>query len=50
MKRDIEVNKHLEQKGWKVIRFWGKEILKNVKLCVDKIEMEVENRRVKKWV
>lgn len=47
MQRDIEVNERLKQEGWKVIRFWGKEILKDVKLCADKIEAEVENRRVK---
>ena len=47
MQRDIEVNERLKQEGWKVIRFWGKEILKDVKLCADKIEAEVENQRVK---
>lgn len=47
IQRDIEVNERLTKEGWKVIRFWGKEILKDVKLCADKIEAEVENRRVK---
>ena len=47
MQRDVEVNERLKQEGWKVIRFWGKEILKNVELCADKIEAEVKNQGVK---
>lgn len=47
IQRDIEVNERLTKEGWKVIRFWGKEILKNVKLCADKVEAEVKNQGVK---
>lgn len=32
--RDEEVNKELLFKGWTVVRFWGKDILKNVDECV----------------
>lgn len=38
IQRDIEVTNELETKGWIVIRFWGKEIKKNVSGCADKIE------------
>lgn len=38
MERDERVNQELEYLGWKVIRFWGKEILKDTKKCVDAIE------------
>jgi len=38
IERDKEVNKFLQKEGWKVIRFWGKDILKNVQKCADKIE------------
>lgn len=38
MARDTEVNEFLQKNGWKVIRFWGKEIMSNPKLCADKIE------------
>lgn len=39
--RDDEVNKQLLFQGWTVIRFWGKEIMKNVEVCVQVIEEAV---------
>ena len=38
IRRDIEVTNELEAQGWIVIRFWGKEIKKNVSGCADEIE------------
>ena len=38
IQRDIEVNKHLAEEGWIVLRFWGYEIKKNCNECADKIE------------
>ncbi len=39
--RDKEVNRKLENDGWTVIRFWGKEILKETDKCVEKVESEI---------
>ena len=36
--RDDEINKKLLFLGWTVIRFWGKDILKNTDTCVKVIE------------
>ncbi len=36
--RDEEVNKQLLFQGWTVIRFWGKDILKNTEECIRVIE------------
>lgn len=36
--RDDEANKRLLYLGWTVIRFWGKDILKDVETCVKVIE------------
>lgn len=38
MERDEEVNKQLLFMGWTVIRFWGKDILKNTDECMKVIE------------
>lgn len=38
MERDNEINKQLLFMGWTVIRFWGKEILKDVDNCVRVVE------------
>jgi len=38
MERDKEVNEILESEGWTIIRFWGKEIKKDVKACADIVE------------
>ena len=38
MQRDKEVTEYLQNNGWTVIRFWGKDIKKNPGKCVDVIE------------
>lgn len=38
MERDNETNKKLLFMGWTVIRFWGKDILKNIDDCISVIE------------
>ena len=48
MQRDDEINRKLLYMGWTVIRFWGKEITKNVDECVKVVEetifdMQIEN-------
>ncbi len=49
IQRDIEVNEELLKSGWKVLRFWGKDITKNLRNCTDKIieaiyEFKKENK------
>lgn len=43
--RDIEVTKELNAQGWIVLRFWGKQILKNTQACIDKILEAVNSRK-----
>lgn len=45
MARDAEVNAALEEQGWLVLRFWGKEISKDVSGCADAVEKAVRERR-----
>ena len=42
MKRDIVVNEQLLSKNWKVLRFWSKEIQKELESCIEKIRQEIE--------
>ena len=44
MERDSEVNSILAQDGWVVIRFWGKQIQKDVCHCADIVEVEFRKR------
>ena len=37
MERDKEVDAKLEEMGWRVIRFWSKEVIKNTDKCVQSI-------------
>ncbi len=37
IERDLEVNKKLSSDGWTVLRFWGKEVEKNLDECISKI-------------
>ena len=39
MQRDIEVNTFLESQNWKILRFWSKEITKNI----DSVILEIQN-------
>lgn len=41
MKRDRLVNRELVENGWKVLRFWSKEIRKNLATCISQIEEEL---------
>lgn len=47
MARDKEVNERLEADGWIVLRFFGREIKKNIDSCVAKVAEAVESRRRK---
>ncbi len=47
MQRDAEVNISLEKEGWTVLRFWGKDIKKNLAQCADVIENTVKRKREK---
>ena len=40
--RDEQVNKILKAQGWKVLRFWGKEIEKQTEECILRIEKMIE--------
>ncbi len=42
MQRDREVNYLLEQKGYKVFRFWSKEVLKNLDEVVEEIVTHIK--------
>ncbi|MDR2962596.1 MAG: very short patch repair endonuclease [Bacteroidales bacterium] len=47
IERDKEVNAELEKQGWTVLRFWGKEIEKDLLTCVLKIESVIKDE---KWI
>jgi len=50
IERDNEVNEKLIAEGWKVLRFWGREIIKHKADCVKLITnviQEVKNERIK---
>ena len=36
--RDDEVDRQLNELGWTVLRFWGKEILKHPETCIKAVE------------
>lgn len=46
MERDDEVNKRLLFEGWTVIRFWGKDILKDTDECIRVIEEAIFELKV----
>ena len=43
IERDKEVTAKLTSQGWTVLRFWGKDIKKDLLECADKIEEAVKN-------
>lgn len=50
IQRDIEVNEQLLKDGWKVLRFWGKDINKNLRTCTETIIQTInEAKRENKY-
>ena len=45
IKRGKIINTTLKEQGWTVIRFWSKEIEKDLSSCVAKIEFEINRLR-----
>lgn len=45
--RDKTVNKHLKNEGWKVIRFWGKDITNHLEDCILEVENAIKDCKVK---
>lgn len=45
MLRDQQVNAELLKNNWKVLRFWGKEIEKNIDFCIGEIIKAIEERK-----
>ena len=45
MQRDKRVNSDLAAQGFKVLRFWEREILSEIKKCVEKVVAVVSQRR-----
>lgn len=42
IQRDKEINLRLQELGWTVLRFWGKEIKKNLPDCVKQIIEKID--------
>ena|ERR1039457_3498715 len=50
IERDKEVNHKLRKEGWKVLRFWGNTITKNLRTCITQIEQTInEIKRENKY-
>ena len=45
MKRDRRVDGFLKEKGWKGLRFWGQDILKEPEKCLAKVRKEMARFR-----
>jgi len=46
IERDKEVNAELTKQGWKVLRFWGNAIRKNLLFCILEIEDAINNSKM----
>lgn len=47
MQRDLEVEAELNGLGWKVIRFWSKDVLRQPERCLDVIREAVFDKNLK---
>ena len=52
MTRDMKNARQLDELGWRVIRFWEKEVLKDLESCIEKClyELEDKNNRRNPWI
>lgn len=44
-KRDAAVNDFLVNNGWKVLRFWSREVRKNLNLCIYQINAVINEQK-----
>lgn len=42
MERDEEVNEKLQNEGWTVLRFWDKEVIKDLERCIEETEAVIK--------
>lgn len=49
MEHDDEIDKQLLFRDWTVIRFWGKDILKNTDECIKIIEETIFENKISSW-
>ena len=42
IERDQEVNQYLTNNGWKVLRFWSKDVKKNLQECINAIIKSID--------
>ena len=47
--RDEEVNKKLLLQGWTVVRFWGKDIIKDTEYCIKVIEEVIFDNEISEY-
>ena len=47
IQRDIEVNSYLKLQEWKVIRFWSKEVKKDLNSCINIIQNIILENKIK---
>ncbi len=45
IERDKEVTEKLKKDGWIVLRFWGKEIQKELDMCVKSVKKAYDSRK-----
>jgi len=45
MERDKEVNEKLRNEGWTVLRFWDKEVMKELEKCIGIVVVEISRLR-----
>lgn len=50
IERDDIVNKKLQLQGWSVIRFWGRDIVKNTDECIKIIEEVIFDNKIGRGV
>ena len=46
MERDQNINTELENMGWTVIRFWGKQVKTDLEGCIKVIEKELKKNSI----
>lgn len=49
MERDLEVDQQLHAMGWEVLRFWGKEISRNLPDCIHTVEEKIFDLKLQKY-
>ncbi len=50
IERDVEIDKQLKSMGWRVLRFWGRDIVRNLEDCIKTVKETISQVKLEECI